>query len=159
MKKIFQFLILMIFIISLSSTSIGRQNSFSTETLNEPYIGIEITNAFYADLDGNGIEDDIFVQVDLSFFGASTINFDYYIILTLPSGESHAYTISLASHVDKLIIDNYFWNHATEPGWYTVEVHTVLRTGGVQILSDSMVFDPPGGSEGSDPIGFSIIIN
>lgn len=134
------------------------KNDLGTSSVSDAMVYIDITTAYYADLEGDGLENDVFVGVRLTFEGASTYNFDYYIFLTLPSGAEFGYMFSAATRMEVLNIDNYFWNHATESGWYEVAVYMVLRTGGAQVISESLIFDPPGGSGGADPIGVSIVI-
>ena len=149
---------LLIFLILLGSLNASAgSNKVSTLDNDKPYILIDIQEAYYADLEGDGMEDDVFVGVELAFFGASVYNFDYYIFLTLPSGAEFGYAVALAAHTDLAYFGNYFWNHATEPGDYTVTVYTVLRTGGMTLFSDALVFDPPGGTGGSDPIRFDLV--
>jgi hypothetical protein len=95
----------------------------------------------------------------LKFLGANSYNFDYFVYLTLPSGLQFNYAISLSSRLQILELNNYFWNHAIETGWYHVEVFVVMRTGGIALSSSDLIFDPPGGSGGSDPISFSLSIS
>ena len=148
---------LLIFLVLLGSlNAVSGGNRASTLDDDKPYILIDIQEAYYADLEGDGVEDDVFVGVQLSFFGSSVYNFYWCICLTLPSGAEFGYAIALAAHTNLAYLGNYFWNHATESGDYTVIVYTVLRTGGVSIFSDFLVFDPPGGTGGSDPIRFTL---
>ncbi len=131
------------------------KNSVNTSSV-DTMVNITISEAYYADLDNDGYEDDVFVETQLAFTGSSSsYNFDYYIVLTLPSGLSYTYSFAASSKVDFLTIGNYFWSHASEAGWYNVDIHIVMRTGGVALTSESLIFDPPGGTGGADPINIS----
>ena len=154
-KFFYPLLIFLVLLGSLSATA-GTNKASSLE-VDKPYIQIDIQEAYYADLEGDGMEDDVFVGVELSFFGSSVYNFDYYIFLTLPSGAEFGYAVALAAHTDVAYLGNFFWNHATESGDYKVTVHTVLRTGGITLFTDCVIFDPPGGTGGSDPIRFDLV--
>ena len=154
--RYFRFIFSILALFILVSPASGRIGS--TAVSSDPTVSINITTAYYADLEGDGLENDIFVGVVLSFVGASTYSFDYYIFLTLPSGTEYGYTFSAATKTEILNLDNYLWNHATEAGWYKVTIYIVLKTGGAQLVTESLIFDPPGGSGGADPIGTSVVI-
>lgn len=151
-------MLLILLIISLLTSQVSADRTLKTNS-DSVAVTIMIHEAYYADLENDGIENDIFVSVELSFSGSNSYNFDYLIYLTLPSGHVFNYYISLSSRVQTLNMGNYFWNHALESGWYHVEASVILRTGGIALTSSDLVFDPPGGSGGSDPISFNLVIS
>ncbi len=126
-------------------------------------VSIDITDAYYADLDADLLEDDIVVtlNVTLTNIYVST-NVDIYIGITLPSGTEfwflaeinvvkYTYSVTFGMKFDLM-------NTALEPGWY--EANAVGFADGDQFsIMDSFIFDPPGGTDGGWPTSvYEIII-
>jgi len=144
-------------------------NLISAETIVENYevqIKIDITDAYYYAADDDNVENDI-----ISFFtldvkrnsGPMHKNVKFYLLATLrlPSGQYYDYLFMVTSpcncHAAPVL---YFSNHATEAGWYTIELTIILLKGNprTSVGTESFEFDPPGGStDGSDPLGCSIL--
>ena len=149
-------------LVSLSyGTRAARPNSvgISSEDSTEPIsISVRISEAYYADIDNDGLEDDIYSTVQIDLSGSQRYFLDYYITLTLPSGLNFSYYYSINTVWSQLTIGNYFWNHAIEQGDYTLTVQAILWTGGISHAGHSYTFDPPGGSDEGDPT-FDITVN
>ncbi|MFW9994567.1 MAG: hypothetical protein ACFFD4_21160 [Candidatus Odinarchaeota archaeon] len=138
---------------------------------------VEIHDAYYCDSDGDGYEDDIEALVEIHFendtdqwtsifrdkydwiyvvFDNGTIYLvddDAYLVIVemiLPSGFTYNYVFE--DKTTEMVVNYhwYFYDHATEPGWYTLNVDVYGSLGTHK--SDSVIFDPPG-SEGGDEIG------
>jgi hypothetical protein len=134
-------------------------------------IDVRIKQAYYTDIDDDGYEDDVLVSLKFQFMiNDDEFSFRYTIVLTLPSGISYAYQVSLDMEVDEDLceefdedtmiivnIDNLFYNHATESGDYRVEVYATLTDPGHDRAYTSLIFDPPGATDGTTP-DFEIIV-
>ena len=138
-----------------------------SEVVGETYVAdsemtvmIDITNAFYTALDDDGREDDIIANFDMivqkneRMLPNERLKFDLYVELILPSGISHLFgfrvTCKKCVSVSPVI---HLHNLATEPGWYTIVLTCVLFDRGyiTGIGAESLEFDPPGGTPGTEP--------
>ncbi len=137
----------LIFLIT-AAVSTGIVSS-PTATAFESIVTVDISSAYYADLDGDSLEDDIFSQVDVVLAMTYNKGIDYTITLTLPSGAQYSYSFKLYVSSKIFSINNYMYNLATESGWYQIDATITLRNGVGG--SDQIVFDPPGGSCCDDP--------
>ena len=110
----------------------------------------KIYQAYYGDVDKDGYEDDVFVKLKFYLNGFDDDDdegylFNYSIILTLPSGLSYQYWVTIMGKAESIVtVDNLFFNHATESGDYKVEVFAVLYVPIYDTAEASLVFDPPG---------------
>ena len=125
-----------------------------------PLIDITITDAYYTDYGRSitNIENDIVVNFDVELTKELDINSNAKVpnqlklkcYLFLPSGKIFIYGFNLVTKESFLSLRLVFYNHATEPGWYTIEIHgSYFKTETVAV--DSLTFDPPGGTDGTDP--------
>ena len=119
-----------------------------------PFIDVTITEAFYADADSNGV-DDVIVNTHFALEGEIINAIQYLITLTLPSGRQFSYVVIILTTSTDFVVENTFWDHALESGWYTVEIY--VKLGGFYNImdSDQVVFDPPGG-DNADPGGLGV---
>ena len=116
---------------------------------------LDITHAWYADGQGDGKQNDAFAVVTFNIDNGLSKNIlRYNITITLPSGVYHTYSVKLNTSQTNFEIQNNFWNHATESGWYSVSITASLNYN-CHTVSDTLTFDPPGG-DNADPISFSI---
>ncbi len=122
-------------------------------------IKVEILDAYYADLDNDGLEDDVYSAVKVSLIPQGIQVYDYLIELELPSGATFSYYYVIATNKQVVLYDNYFWDHATESGWYKITVSVVLISSNFEYHETTLVFDPPGGHGGSEPPQFTLIGN
>lgn len=130
--------------------SLNASQMSITDT-SEPTIVVEILFANYTDLDDDGYLDDVYAEVSVELSGAVAYTFEYFVTLTLPSGLNFSYLFIISTNYQSFNIYNYFYDHAIETGWYTLDVDATLNNGGRSTASSTLVFDPPGGSGGSDP--------
>jgi hypothetical protein len=114
----------------------------------EQLITINFVDAYYTDLSGNGLEDDVYGSLEFHFGGKNRITFEYYITLYLPSGHSFTYGYMISTKFSYLFIENFFYAHAFETGDYTFRVDIITKTGGVTHDVYWLVFDPPGHGPG-----------
>lgn len=126
---------------------------------NDVVVIISIQNAYYYAAHEDGIENDIAVDFTLDIHRTTQrknlVHFDLWVQLTLPSGLSYLYLFKVTSSAHVYAQPTaYFDNHATESGWYCVELTGVLAKGNciTCIGTESYLFDPPGGTEGTDPL-------
>lgn len=111
-----------------------------------------INDAWYADLDGDGSEDDVAVNVTLTLSNNKIFtDVDLYINLVLPSGKEFWFvsylTIEKYTRTAAFILLYELMDTATEPGWY--DVYTVAFAEGETLSRvDYFTFDPPGGGDG-----------
>ncbi|MHA1520437.1 MAG: hypothetical protein ACTSRK_09665 [Promethearchaeota archaeon] len=124
---------------------------------------LEIEDAMYDDLDGDGLEDDVLVEFELIsptdedcfFKGAFTLS------LVLPSGFTHVFTFSIRETFEELEVEVELYNVATENGWYDlhIEADILCRSEGTVFLGiaeDSLTFDPREYQDGFLP--YAIVI-
>lgn len=123
------------------------------KSTNGTYMTFRVRDAYYGDMEGDGLKDDIHMLIDIHIEGISTrYNFNLYITLLLPSGESHTYAYSIKTKILDFTAQVIFYNHATESGWYTIHLLTILFSGKTTgDATDEYSFDPPGGNPGGDP--------
>ncbi|MFW9852817.1 MAG: hypothetical protein ACFFDS_07740 [Candidatus Thorarchaeota archaeon] len=125
-----------------------------------PLITITIADAYYTDYgrSTSDAENDIVVDFNVELEKELNINSHAKVpnqlklrcYLFLPSGQKYIYGFNLVTKDSFLSLRLVFYNHATESGWYTVEIHgSYFRT--ESTVTDSLSFDPPGGTDGTDP--------
>lgn len=149
----FVFTLFILLLVSVTSTSQAAEACTTTST----GFDVSIVTAYYADLEGDGIENDVYVLLQFDIVDVPIYDFVYQIVLELPSGASYVYLVAVRAWVTTVYLNNYFFNHATESGNYTVYVDTLLVAPYNAADSAMMVFDPPGYSEGGDvPPGFTV---
>ena len=136
---------------------LSKNLTVQSQSSQGPQVNITIDDAYYSDLNNDGLEMDVFARVSLVFNGANRYNMQYYITLTLPSGISWTYGYLINTRLDSIHLDNYFYNHAVEQGNYEITVQLVLKTCGVIYADASHIFDPPGG-ETRPPTAFDLAV-
>ncbi len=114
---------------------------------------INIIDAYYADLDGDLVEDDIKLLVEFSFTDTNPTRVDLNIWIELPSGFMYSFRVSVYRAPTQSILNIDCINMATESGWYTVTLlASIMGAGnGKLYITDELVFDPPTGGGGSLP--------
>ena len=160
-KVVFILFILVLMLIPL--------NIVAAETVifnNDVTVRINIDDAYYYAADDDDIENDIATHFTITVTKRThnhkkVVNFYLLVRLTLPSGTYYEYLFLVTSPcmcVASPVAQ--FYNHATEPGWYLVELTGILMTGDpyYAIGTEAYLFDPPGGSDPTEPLICSIIV-
>jgi len=111
---------------------------------------VSISDAYYADIDNDGFEDDIKLLVEFAFPTEEPVRLDLNIWIELPSGLIFNFRVSVWRAPNESILNIDCIDMAIESGWYTVNLLTSVMGsgGGKYYIVDSLVFDPPneGGS-------------
>ncbi|MHA1481134.1 MAG: hypothetical protein ACTSQZ_06905 [Candidatus Thorarchaeota archaeon] len=106
---------------------------------------IRIIDAYYADLDGDGVEDDIKILVEFAFTDSDPSRVDLNLWIELPSGYTYNVRVSIYRAPAESILNIDCINMATESGWYTVTMLASIMGGGngKLYITDQLIFDPP----------------
>ncbi|MHA2496256.1 MAG: hypothetical protein ACXAEI_12270 [Candidatus Hodarchaeales archaeon] len=120
---------------------------------DDSYFRIWITDAYYAALDSDSLENDIVVYLHVH---KSSRDQDFYLYMKiiLPSGTFYAeyFFVDVYDRNFDLRIEAH--NIATESGWYEAQAYLATPSywgGGWNLeLHDTLIFDPPG-KGGGDP--------
>ena len=109
---------------------------------------IYIADAYYADLDADGYEDDIKLLLEFSFENIEPLRVDLNIWIELPSGLMYTFRVSVWGAPAQSTLNIDCIDMATESGWYTVTMlASVMGTGSGKVyITDQLEFDPPTGS-------------
>ena len=160
--------ILLTFIIVLAVIPINLCLGTTTVKNDLIAVTINIEDAYYYAEDSDGLENDIasiftldIEKVHNDYF---TIFTNFYLLLgvTLPSGKYYGYLFNVYCICNSGIHERptaYFIDHATEPGWYLVEITVILVEYNTitDFGTESFYFDPPGGTDGTNPDGCRIV--
>lgn len=120
-------------------------------------VSMYIVDAHYVDLDADGKEDDIYVEIDVTLtnYRVST-DVDVYVGITLPSGIEYWFlakiTIVKSTYAKTLGMAFDLLDTANEPGWYDCHAFG-LAQGEQYSVMQTYTFDPPGGQSDRDPVG------
>lgn len=134
-------------------------SGITTITASDRTVWTTIMEAYYSDLDGDGLSDDVFlgVQVDFLNFGESDfengIEYTVLIGLVLPSGRDFWYQMTDMDSRATVYLSFHLLNHAVENGWYesyAAGAHKEMRLD-KPVLAHYVIFDPPGGQNGGIP--------
>lgn len=112
-----------------------------------------MNDAYYANLDDDGIEDDIVVIYEIilpDIDNDTDYVIELYCTLTLPSGATYVYECAVVTS-DGCIVTQYWFNAATETGWYKYSVYAYSYTADMDSGFDEIVFDPPESTPGLPP--------
>ncbi|TFF91462.1 hypothetical protein EU545_03985 [Candidatus Thorarchaeota archaeon] len=108
---------------------------------------VRILDAYYADLDSDGYEDDIKILVEFSFPSSDPSRVDLNLWICLPSGLTYNFRISVYRAPSQSVLQIDCIDMASECGWYTVTMlASIMGTGnGKMYITDDFSFDPPTG--------------
>ncbi len=115
---------------------------------------VTVDYATYADLDSDGIEDDILIDLTLTVppHAPCPRYSEYYLVLTLPSGFKHYGLVQLIGRFSEIRMRIFWYDSAWEPGWYNLDITAIAYGGSVLGYTEtSHIFDPPTGSGVGDP--------
>ena len=135
----------------------GGKTSYSGDVIYP----LEITDANYADLDSDGLEDDVVVNLVLHSPTGKLCYFDaiFDMYLTLPSGYTYYMNFQITEVFVDLPVTLSLFNTAHESGWYDVDlfadiwgydINGVIFSGTVY---DGITFDPREYRDGGFPFG------
>lgn len=114
---------------------------------------VDVNTGYYADLDSDGIEDDVYVKTYVDIDGIMEYSLNYSILLTQPSGFNVSHSVVINDTDGFLIFETIFYGYAIESGDYQADVEIFLEYDGKSLYGfDSLVFDPPGATPGTGTI-------
>ncbi|MHA1911669.1 MAG: hypothetical protein ACTSYA_08235 [Candidatus Kariarchaeaceae archaeon] len=128
--------------------------SETTIDIGDISMTINIYDAYYCDLQGDGREDDVVAKftIDIENEEDKYFLFITKIVLELPSGYKYNYYYNMDTSEEEYDYTMNFNNHATESGWYTVDIFCLLFDGRhIGFGLESYTFDPPGDADGGEP--------
>ncbi|HUT80108.1 MAG TPA: hypothetical protein VMZ29_02815 [Candidatus Bathyarchaeia archaeon] len=158
----FKKVILILMIMTLTLIPI---NLVSAETIiqnEEILLYIDIQDAYYYADGIDNVENDIISHFTLivhrlTYMPIRTIiNFYLLVSLTLPSGVIYDYLFYVTSPCECVAYPTlYLINHASESGWYCLEITGILYTYTPYMVygTEQYNFDPPGGTDRTGPLG------
>lgn len=125
---------------------------------NKITMAITIVDAYYTELDGDGIQNDVVSHFNLNFTNDqfTSVFYDLDFSLILPSGINYSYHYAFSTTEYDLAYVVSFFNHATESGWYTFGITGTIYQGGTATGAVDLIFDPPGGTGGGDPLHVNV---
>jgi len=141
---------------SSSTSSPSLPSSYQMAlTLDEVGIKLNITYAYYHDLDNDGFSDDILTVLRISTL-SGVEEFMYTNLLqaiTTPSGISYYFITTIIGYYASLDVIAFWYDTATESGWYTFTAAAEsLSVGWYCQTYTTYSFDPPDeGPEGGMP--------
>jgi hypothetical protein len=158
-KKISAITILVVSIIALAPLPLSH--SLGGVRINDKRM-IVITDAFYCDLDGDGLTDD--VQTEFIVYSPTgdieVMRMDFNFYLTLPSGKTFLIKFRVIEELDILPIVLKWYNVAEEEGWYLFTLDARLQmvdtdsNGRITCnILEQLEFDPPRSKDGDMPFG------
>ncbi len=124
-------------------------------------IYVIMDEAYYADADGDGLEDDIVVRYEI--IPSETENQTEYVIelyctLTLPSGVSFVYECAVVTSTGCSVTQIWF-DAVSESGWYKYSVYAYTFDGSVDPGYNEIIFDPPEANPGTPTVDVIIVEN
>jgi hypothetical protein len=136
-------------LISLPLLSIPASANFS--------VNIYIDDAWYEDIDSDGIEDDIGVNLTVSLYNKYVYtDIDLYLGITLPSGYEYwflaSFTVEKYTYYTDFGMTFELYNTATESGWYDASA-VGFADGEMFSYMHTITFDPPGDTNEGNPAG------
>ncbi|MBY9002280.1 MAG: hypothetical protein KGD64_15275 [Candidatus Heimdallarchaeota archaeon] len=152
-KLVLPFTLLVIISLILGSCS-GAQAESINES-NSPTLFVGINTAYYCCLETDGIENDVYTSIHVSFISPYYTNTLYlYLDLELPSGRYFAYLISMKFFgLYEYTLQVELINHALEPGDYILFTALFFANPNDPRLATSiLVFDPPGSHDNSGEV-------
>ncbi|NHJ49620.1 MAG: hypothetical protein FK733_17655 [Asgard group archaeon] len=161
----FKKVILLTFILFIAVVPINLCLGTTNVSNHEIVVTISINNAYYYAADDDGIENDVAAEFSLDVYRNKfhnkrcSVSFYLLVALYLPSGYGYGYLFLVTCTGDVYAEPvARFFNHATESGIYCVEMTCILPCGPncAYIGTESYCFDPPGGSDGTDPLTCTI---
>ncbi len=134
--------ILMLLTIALSFMGIPASASIHRNSID-----LQIIDAYYADLDGDGSSDDIRIVALLNIteqnIKGSTLKWDFVLKIILPSGDYYLCSASVVTWASDQLITFDALNTVTESGLYTAILDAKFTNYFHEFDSTIYTFDPP----------------
>lgn len=121
-------------------------------------LALTINDAFYGDLDGDSLEDDVTILITITLGNdmKSPGKSDVYYTLTLPSGYQHLALVTVIGKYREIRLVLSWFDSAWESGWYNIKVDALIYGApGIAYDADIYDFDPPGTGNGDPTIKVS----
>ncbi len=126
---------------------------------HDKIVEIRPIDAYYADLDLDGVEDDIRIYLNVTIIGfgadqlARGVEYGMVLNLFLPSNSKYSYQYTSTDNSSRFSLRVDILNQATEKGWYTLRVAGYYQNLDINkpFTESFHQFDPPGGMTGDDP--------
>lgn len=117
------------------------------------WVDISIDHAYYYDLDGDGVSDDVLVNMTCTIYSGirNPQRSEYRVALTLPSGLVYLVIIDVFGRYNTLFMSLRMYDTATEPGWYNVQIDAFSMGVTKGHSTVSYDFDPPTGQGTGQP--------
>ena len=123
-------------------TSAARTNPRSSDDID-----LQIINAYYADLDNDGLQDDIRIVTELNVNNdavkGNVLKWDFKLKIILPSGNYYICSASLITSAEHQYIIFDALNTVTESGYYTAILTAKFTNHYNELESSIYTFDPP----------------
>ncbi len=121
--------------------------SASPRSVQVQDVCIWISDAYYADLDGDSYEDDIKILVEFALADIDPSRVDINLWVTLPSGTTYAFRISVYRPPAASTLQIDCIDMAQESGWYEIDMIASIfgTSSGRCQITDYFIFDPPTG--------------
>jgi len=152
-KLILPLIILVIFALVLSSCSFTQAESINESNSSSLYV--DIITAYYCCLEDDGIENDVYTCIHISFLSPYyTNNLYLYLDLELPSGIYFAYLISMKFYgLYEYTLQVELINHALEAGDYILFAALFFaHPNDPRLATSTLIFDPPGSHDNSGDV-------
>jgi len=182
--KFFAIISIWIFLLSTSTSNLNADqvsNFESSSDLKSYETTATFVDAWYADMEGDGFENDIVLIIKIDDFEFDKdlkldddhfddsdkvkdddhdddVDFDYddakiilKVELVLPSGYTFSYYIEKKVVNEEFVFLLILYNHAIEQGWYWGHVTIVDNNYFPLSEKESIYFDPPGAMSGGTP--------
>ncbi len=134
--------LLLIFGFTLPLMSIPVSASITNDTID-----LQIVDAYYADLDNDGVQDDIriiaLLNVSEEYLKGNTLRWDFVLKIELPSGDYYVCSAGIVTKASDQYIIFDALNTVTESGWYTAILDARFTNYFHEMESTIFTFDPP----------------
>ncbi|MCG3218035.1 MAG: hypothetical protein KAR35_03470 [Candidatus Heimdallarchaeota archaeon] len=153
-RKLIKIALIAMISLGLLTNSLAAVLGETTIDGGDVSLTMNIYDAFYGDLDNDGVEDDAQANFTINIVkenGNQPVTFDLIIVLVLPSGRYFCYYYRINTAETEIDATMVFINQALEPGWYDVYIVCILYGEEIGFGIECYTFDPPGDDTGTDP--------
>lgn len=117
-------------------------------------VKLEIIDAYYDSLNQDSLMNDVVIafSIEKTLWNSNqTLAVLLNFTLTLPSGYQAIFECQFTTDADYILGVLYFYDKATEPGWYNINIDMTLHVDEVIKGTTTVDFDPPGEGIGAPP--------